>query len=194
LTSRTLCVVAALLMSGPTGLRASETQVASGQVPEATALAQFDAAVADYLNLRRKLKDEIPNPTAGSTSTQLVRATDSLAAAIQRARGKVEAGAIFAAPVSTVVKQRVLETIRRDNLGPVLAHIDDDAPTVTVPAIHLRYPAAAQMATMPPSLLAVLPQLPKELEYRIVGEYLVLRDVDAALIIDFIPAAVPRKP
>ena len=48
------------------------------------------------------------------------------------------------------------------------------------------------MATMPPSLLAALPQLPKELEYRIIGKYLVLRDVDAALILDFIPAAVPR--
>ncbi len=50
------------------------------------------------------------------------------------------------------------------------------------------------MATMPPSLLAALPELPKELEYRIVGNYLVLRDVDAALILDYIPAAVPRKP
>ena len=61
------------------------------------------------------------------------------------------------------------------------------------PTVHLRFPVAAPMATMPPSLLAALPPLPKGLEYRIVGEYLVLRDVEAALIIDFIPAAIPRK-
>ena len=48
------------------------------------------------------------------------------------------------------------------------------------------------LATMPPSLLAALPPLPKSLEYRIIGQYLVLRDVEAALIIDFIPAVIPR--
>ena len=49
------------------------------------------------------------------------------------------------------------------------------------------------MATMPPSLLAVLPTLPKELEYRIIGKYLILRDVDAALILDVIPDAVTAR-
>ena len=93
-----------------------------------------------------------------------------------------------------MVKRRVDDVVRRENLGPVLANIDDEEPTVKTPSIHLRFPAAAQMATMPPSLLAALPQLPKELEYRIIGNYLVLRDVDAALILDYIPAAVPRKP
>ena len=57
----------------------------------------------------------------------------------------------------------------------------------------MRFPAAAPMATMPPSLLAVLPPLPKELEYRIIGNFLILRDVEAALILDVIPAAVPRQ-
>jgi hypothetical protein len=35
--------------------------------------------------------------------------------------------------------------------------------------------------------------LPGELEYRIVGDNLVLRDVKAALILDYIAGAVPRK-
>jgi hypothetical protein len=58
--------------------------------------------------------------------------------------------------------------------------------------VHLRLPVSMQMATMPPALLEVLPTLPKELEYRILGRYLVLRDVDASLILDYIPLAVPR--
>jgi hypothetical protein len=48
------------------------------------------------------------------------------------------------------------------------------------------------MATMPPGLLKVLPALPKELEYRIIGRDLVLRDVDASLIIDYVPNVIPR--
>jgi hypothetical protein len=74
----------------------------------------------------------------------------------------------------------------------VFANIDDEPPTVKSAAIHLRFPGAAQMATMPPSLLAALPPLPEALEYRVVGNALVLRDAAAGLIIDFIPAAVPR--
>jgi hypothetical protein len=73
-----------------------------------------------------------------------------------------------------------------------LAKIDDDGPAPGAVKVYLRFPSSTQLATMPPALLAVLPPLPKELEYRIIGTALVLRDFDAALIIDYIPAAIPR--
>ena len=161
---------------------------------EKAAVVQFEVAIADYMKLRQRLRSEITGPVPGSTAIDLNRASDALAAAIQRARSGAREGSIFRVPVSIVFKRRVDEVVRLDNLGPTLADIDDEAPTIKTPAIHLRFPSASQMATMPPSLLAALPELPKELEYRIVGQYLVLRDVDAALILDFIPAAVPRKP
>ena len=44
---------------------------------------------------------------------------------------------------------------------------------------------------MPPSLLMALPQLPRELDYRIVGRDLVLHDVNADLVVDIIPNALP---
>jgi hypothetical protein len=191
----TLLALALIAVIAPVNLGASrlgeqKDAIAAG---DAAAIAQFEAAIADYMALRQRLRDEIAGPVAGSTATQLTQASDSLAAAIQRARSGARPGSIFVVPVAVVVKRRVDDAIRHDNLGPVLANIDDEPVTVRAPAIHLRFPAASQMATMPPSLLAALPQLPKELEYRIVGDSLVLRDVDAALIIDFISAAVPRR-
>lgn len=158
---------------------------------DAAAIAQFETAVSNYMALRERLRNEIPGPVAESTAAQLTRASDMLAAAIQRSRSNARVGAIFVAPAAVVVKRRVTELVGHD--GTVLTGIDDDPVTVTAPAIHLRFPAASQMATMPPSLLAVLPSLPTGLEYRIIGDYLILRDVDAALILDYIPAAVPRK-
>jgi hypothetical protein len=47
------------------------------------------------------------------------------------------------------------------------------------------------LQSTPPSLLANFPELPKEVEYRIVGHNLILRDVDANLIIDFLTNAIP---
>jgi len=184
------------LLAGAAGVEASGTGQQKGAVAadDGAAVAQFESAITSYMALRHRLRDEITGPVPNSTAQELNQASDSLAAAIQRARAGAKAGTIFMVPVAVVIKHRVDEVVRRDNLGPVLANIDDEDAAVKTPTVHLRFPAAAQMATMPPSLLAALPELPKELEYRIVGNYLVLRDVDAALIIDYIPAAVPRKP
>jgi hypothetical protein len=163
------------------------------QEGDKAALAQFDAAVARYMSMRHALVTEkISGPVPNSTSTELNRAADALAFAIQRARSKARQGDVFGAAVTPVFKRRIEEAIRRANLGPVLSNIDDEGPATVTPALHLRFPAAAALATMPPSLLEALPPLPKPLEYRIIGRYLVLRDAEAALIIDFIPAAVPR--
>jgi hypothetical protein len=189
----TLGMVAVTATAGLRVSAASGRQEAAA-VGDAAALAQFEAAIKDYMALRQRLRSEITGPVANSTAVELNSASDRLAAGIQRARAGARVGTIFATPIAGVVKRRVDEVVRHDNLGPILANIDDEEVTVKTPAIHLRFPAASQMATMPPSLLAALPPLPKDLEYRIVGTSLVLRDVDAALILDYIPNAVPRKP
>jgi hypothetical protein len=56
--------------------------------------------------------------------------------------------------------------------------------------VNASYPPVP-LQSMPPSLLANLPRLPAGLDYRIVGRSLVLRDVQANLILDFIPKALP---
>jgi hypothetical protein len=44
---------------------------------------------------------------------------------------------------------------------------------------------------MPPTLLINLPQLPREVAYRIVGHDLVLLDTEARIVVDFIPGVIP---
>jgi hypothetical protein len=52
------------------------------------------------------------------------------------------------------------------------------------------YPKDAALQSTPPSLLQNLPQLPPDVEYRFVGNALILRDVEANLIVDFLPEAI----
>jgi len=47
------------------------------------------------------------------------------------------------------------------------------------------------LQSTPPTLLLNLPELPKGLEYRILGRELVLRDTDANIVVDYIPNALP---
>jgi hypothetical protein len=168
-------------------------QTAGGGPSDAAAIGQFQVEIDKYIAIRRGLLDELSGPKPNSTAVELNNASDALAAAIRRRRPDTKPGSVFTSAVAEAIKRRVSDAVRSANLGPVLAGIDDEAVGIRRPTVYLRFPAAEPLATMPPSLLAALPELPKELEYRIVGTYLVLRDIDAALVLDFIPAAVPRK-
>ena len=57
--------------------------------------------------------------------------------------------------------------------------------------INQEYPQTSAMQSTPPTLLANLPKLPPELEYRIVGRELVLLDTKSNLIVDLLPDAFP---
>ena len=60
--------------------------------------------------------------------------------------------------------------------------------------INTIYPTTLPLETFPPVLLRKLPDLPPELEYRIVGRSLILRDVKANLIVDILRDVVPTIP
>jgi hypothetical protein len=57
--------------------------------------------------------------------------------------------------------------------------------------VNSRYPDTVPLATMPPQVLAALPRLPEDLEYRFIGTRLVLLDVHADIIVDYIDDAMP---
>ena len=59
-------------------------------------------------------------------------------------------------------------------------------------AVNARYPDQVPLSTMPPDVLENLPKLPKEVEYRFVGEHLILLDPDAHIVVDLMPRALPR--
>jgi hypothetical protein len=187
-----LAIAVAAMMAGAPSLAASvPQQAAAGQTAEAAGLKDFADAIKRYMTLRQKVRSEVPGPVKNSSSAQLTNASDALAGAIERSRQGAHVGSIFNRPVTTVIKHRIAEALRVEKAS-VLDDIDDEGQSGPSPKIHLRLPVSTPMATMPPSLLSVLPPLPKELEYRILGRYLVLRDVDASLVLDYIPGAVPR--
>ena len=55
----------------------------------------------------------------------------------------------------------------------------------------MNYPTDKPLATFPARLLQKLPELPPELEYRIVDHHIVLRDVTANVIADVARNVVP---
>ncbi len=57
--------------------------------------------------------------------------------------------------------------------------------------VNTIYPTTLPLATFPANLLEKLPKLPPELEYRIVGRDLILRDTTGNVIVDVMPNVFP---
>jgi hypothetical protein len=64
-------------------------------------------------------------------------------------------------------------------------------PAGPLPALHvnMEWPEHVPFGFVPPQMLAVLPLLPAELQYRMIGNAVVLWDHHANLIVDFLPGA-----
>src|SRR4029453_17302840 len=108
-------------------------------------------------------------------------------------RAGAQQGDVFSLPAAKEIAVIVAEDFKGRPLGDQKA-ILVEVPVKVPPAINTDYPTTLPLATVPPSLLLKLPTLPEELEYRFLGRHLILRDIKANLIVDFIPDVVPAGP
>jgi hypothetical protein len=77
--------------------------------------------------------------------------------------------------------------------GPdVRQSIMEDNPVRVKLQVNGRYPDGVPFTTMPAPVLAELPRLPDDVEYRFIGDRLILLDVHAQLVVDFMDAAIPK--
>jgi hypothetical protein len=70
------------------------------------------------------------------------------------------------------------------------AAIMDDNPGEFSNEINGTYPEGNPLSTVPPNILAVLPRLPDDIQYRFLGRHLILLDTRANVILDRIPFAI----
>jgi hypothetical protein len=170
---------------------------------EEEVLEEMEEGVESYLKLRKRAAKTVavraPGPQA--TAETIVAYQRALADAIRRRRPLAKQGdillpechAIFRRIIAAELAGRAGASARmalREGNPPV--EIDRDDRMAVRVAVNANYPEAAPVATVPPSVLLSLPDVPEEfVEYRFVNRDLVLRDVGANMIVDFIPRAAP---
>ena len=158
---------------------------------KAAPLEQFQEQVAAYVRLRKMIADQLPKIKSTPSAQELSERKALLAANLAKMRSSFAQGAIFTREISAEFRR--LGKLALDGAdGPRVHKSLKRSEPVQVPVrVNEAYPPSAPLQSMPPTLLMGLPVLPKELEYRLVGRTLVLRDVEANLIIDFLPEAIP---
>jgi hypothetical protein len=162
---------------------------ASPENPDSIILAEFNARLDRYVTLQRRLAAESPDLEETANPAEIAAAQDVLAAKIRAVRQHARQGDIFPPQVAALFRRLMYPELQgasgRETRGNIL-----DEPATAPLQVNARYPSTQPLPTVPPNVLANLPQLPEDVEYRIVGRHLLLRDVDANIIVDYIPNAI----
>jgi hypothetical protein len=158
---------------------------------EAAIIQQFDQRVAAYVQLQKAAKAHLPALKPEVSPAKILNYEHALAARIRAARPHANQGNIFTPSVAREFRRLIQITMHTPQAGRIRTSLQRGAQVKTNVVVNHSYPAMTPVETTPPSLLLNLPKLPAELEYRVVGHDLVLHDVEADLVVDFVPRAIP---
>lgn len=158
----------------------------------AQSVEEFTTRVNDYVALRNRLADSIGPLAQDMNQDQIASRATALGQAIIAARPAARPGDIFtpraASVFATLIKQEYSR--RPPRVREVRQDAQDELPDFA-PKVNQLYPTTYPLATFPPELLPLLPRLPEEVEYRVVNHYLLLRDIESNVIVDYMPRAIP---
>jgi hypothetical protein len=154
------------------------------------ALQTFHERVEAYAALHRRLAPLPSEDTMSDPLTKLLTNT-YLASAIRASRPYAQQGEIFSPDIATLFRWMLADAIDERDPGRFLAglNVGTAVPRVVHPDVNETYPMAS-LCRLPVDVKSALPQLPPELDYRFAGHDLVLWDIYAGIVIDFVPDAV----
>ena len=188
-----LALAGALWVGALQAQRGSPPAIEARRSATAQATADFETRVEAYANLHRKLEATLPALPKGATPQQVDRDQRAIEQLVVQARRDAKAGDIFTPGMQKVVRALLADEFKGPR-GVEEHEIVHDEPHPVHPAINKRYPDDVPLSSMPPRVLARLPKLPDELEYRFVNDDLILMDVHAHIIVDYVTDAVPTHP
>ena len=155
-------------------------------------IGDFDKQVKEYIKLHKKAEAGLPALKPTDSPHTINERRRMLAIRIQTARQQAKHGDLFSPQVSQLYKRLIAMAYQAAVPAKVGASLRHDEPVHDVKVqVNAVYPESVPLQSTPPSILVNLPPLPPELDYRIVGRNLVLRDTGANIIVDYIPAAIP---
>lgn len=160
--------------------------------PTDTMFADFAKRLDSYTTLRERLTDSIGDLDPTKSQAEIAARAVALGNAIIASRPDAKQGDIFSPEVAAFLATLIRQEYKRrsEPVRETREDQQDELPNFE-PRVNQIYPTTYPLATFPPALLPLLPPLPEEIEYRIVRDYLILRDVEANVILDFMPGAVP---
>ena len=160
------------------------------QNPDAEVIADFMDRVKQYAALHDKLESTVPTIPTATTPELISQHQSAMERLLTRARAGARPGNIFTDPIRAYIRRQLSRVFSGPDGDRVRATILDEDTRAVRLTINARYPSTVPLSTVPPQVLLVLPRLPEQLEYRFVGDRLVLLDIHANTVVDFMEKAL----
>ncbi len=154
---------------------------------DAKVLTDFKERVKAYVDLRNKADDGAPRLKQTEDPAEIRTAQTALATRLMVARAGAKRGDIFTPEITLRFRQLLRPEVNNPDTKQL---IQEDNPGNIKFKVNGPYPDAEPLSTVPPNVLASLPALPADLEYRFVGKHMILRDSRANIVIDYIANAI----
>jgi hypothetical protein len=167
-------------------------QRAEVAAPDARTVTEFMKSVNDYVALRNRVSRPVKPLPKEATPEQIDENQRLVSQGIIAARTGANPGDVFRPAMQEYVRRTLTRVFSGPDGKKLRSSVLDENPVGTAVKVNGAYPDAIPLATMPPQVLEALPKLPKDVEYRFVGERLILFDAHAHLVIDYVERALPR--
>lgn len=174
-------------------LSSAATALAQGQDDPSPAVRQFMDATREYAVLHRQLESRLPRLEVTSHPETVYAAVQAMAAAVRAARPAARPGDVFTEALAPELRARMAVALASHGFTPDDVRAPEAADGLAAPGPPLRVNESfpwRYATSLFPCILDALPPLPPELQYRIVGNTLVLVDLHADLVVDLLPYAL----
>ena len=155
------------------------------------AIETFEKQVKAYVDLRNKGREKAPKLSKDSTPEQIHAYKTALEQSIRSSRAGAKRGELFRPETADYIRRTLKIEFQGKDRQELREKIFETEVQGVVLRVNYPYSQSAEFSEMPATLLAKLPQLPKEVRYRFVGRNMLLVDRESDVIIDFMPDALP---
>jgi len=154
--------------------------------PDGSVVAEFERRIGEYVALQQQLDGTLKALPKRAAPKEIDAHQRALLALVAKGRPDAKQCDIFVPAMQAFIRGLVRRVVTGPEGGRIKASLMDENPMGVKIAVNDRYPDTIPLATMPPDILAALPKLPDDLEYRFVGNRLIILDNKAHLIVDFV--------
>jgi hypothetical protein len=174
--------------------------------PDALVLADFQKRLDAYMAIHKAAAKDAPPLKETNNPAEIKATQDALGAKIRAARATAKAGDIVTAEIQNKFRRLMYPVVTssapqgtagrevkkdvKEGLKENTEERKEEGGKPVVLKVNATYPDDTPLPTTPPQVLMNLPKLPEQLEYRIIGKNLIIRDVEANIIVDFVPNAI----
>lgn len=158
---------------------------------DAAALATMNDRLKSYVELHTKVESGLPKVPEDATPLQRDAVQRQFEKELRAARQGAKQGDLFTPQAQPVIKRLIAAVFDGPDGLKRRSSIMDENPMGIKLAINGRYPDSVPISTMPPPVLQTLPRLTEGLEYRFVNDHLIILDVHAHIVADFIDNVLP---